>query len=226
MLAYTANRPTAVERRPAPHALLFIVAGHVALAALVMSVKMDLPTKIKDTPLVVDLLREDDPPPPVARDARPPAPQPQPSALDQPRPVVRTPAPTPDIAVDPAPPPRFDELIGAKIEPLPPTPDTRPKPAPGPVRTAAKLLTAASDLRPPYPESKLASGEEAILRLKLTIDARGRVVGVEPLGRVDSAFLAAARRHLLARWRYAPASEGGQPVSSSIVVSLRFQLEG
>ena len=37
-----------------------------------------------------------------------------------------------------------------------------------------------------------------MLRLRLTIDARGRVVAVEPVGRADRAFLAAARRHLLA----------------------------
>lgn len=226
MLAYTSNRPMAVERRPAPHALLFIVAGHVAVAAAVMSAKMDLPTKLKDKPLVVDLLREDDPPPPDAPDLRTPAPQPQPSTLDQPQRLVPIPAPTPDIAVDPTPPPTFDEVIGPRIEPLPPRADPLPKPVPEPVRTAAKLLTSADALRPPYPDSKLASGEEATLRLKLTIDTRGRVVAVEPVGPADRAFLEAARRHLLARWRYQPASEGGRLVTSTAVVSLRFQLEG
>lgn len=227
MLAYHDNRPMAVERRSAPHALLFIVAGHVAVAALVMSMKMDLPTKIKDAPLVVDLLREDDPPPPEVPDIRTPAPpQPSPSTLDQPKPLVPTPAPTPDIAAGPTPAPTFDQLIGPAIEPLPPRVDPLPVPKPAPVRTGAKLLTSADALRPPYPESKLASGEEAVLRLKLTIDPRGRVVAVEPVGRADRAFLEAARRHLLAHWRYKPASEGGSAISSTTVISLRFELEG
>jgi protein TonB len=190
-----------------------------------MSVKMDLPVKIKDKPLVVDLLREDDPPPLQTPDPRTPAPpQPRPSTLDQPQPLVATPAPAPDIAF--APTPSFDDLIGNNIQPLPPRADPVPMPVPDPVRAAAKLLTFAAALRPPYPESKLASGEEAVLRLKLTIDTGGRVVAVEPVGRADRAFLEAARRHVLAQWRYKPASEDGRPVVSTTVVSLRFQLEG
>ena len=42
---------------------------------------------------------------------------------------------------------------------------------------------------------------------------------------VDPAFLAAARRHLIASWRYKPATEDGRPVDSSTDVTLRFELE-
>ena len=66
---------------------------------------------------------------------------------------------------------------------------------------------------------------EAVLRLRLTIDDRGRVTAVEPVGRADPVFLAAARRHLLAHWRYKPASENGRPAASSTVITLRFQLD-
>ena len=227
MLAYAASRPMIAERRSAPHAMLGIVAGHVALVAVVMSIRMDLPQKIRDTPLVIDLIREYDPPPPDVPDIKPDTPaQPRTSTLDQPQPLVPVPDPTPDIGVAPAPPPSFDQLIGPSIQPLPPRADPVPAPVPDPVRIAAKLLTPASELRPPYPDSMLASGEEAVLRLRLTIDTRGRVVGVEPIGRADRAFLETARRHLLANWRYKPASEDGRAVVSSIAVSLRFQLEG
>ena len=95
-----------------------------------------------------------------------------------------------------------------------------------PVKLGPRLLTPASQLKPPYPASKLLTEEEATLRLRLTIDERGRVIAVEPVGRADSVFLAAARRHLLGHWRYQPASEGGHAVSSSTVVTLRFQLDG
>jgi protein TonB len=98
-------------------------------------------------------------------------------------------------------------------------------PTPTPVRTAARLLTSSADLKPPYPPSKLLTEEEADLRLKLTIDANGRVVAVEPVGRADPTFLAAARRHLLARWRFSPASEDGRPVVSTTVITLRFRLD-
>jgi protein TonB len=94
------------------------------------------------------------------------------------------------------------------------------------VRIGAQLLTPSSELRPPYPPSKLAAEEEASLRLSLSIDERGRVVAVEPVGRADPVFLAAARRYMLTHWRYKPASEGGRAVVSTIVITLKFQLDG
>ena len=95
-----------------------------------------------------------------------------------------------------------------------------------PVRHDARLLTSPAELKPPYPASKLAAEEEATLNLRLTIDKSGRVVGVEPIGRADAVFVAAARRHLLAHWRYAPATADGLPVASTLNITLRFQLDG
>jgi protein TonB len=51
------------------------------------------------------------------------------------------------------------------------------------------------------------------------------VVAVEPVGRADPAFLAAARRHLLAQWRYKPATEDGRAIASSTTITLRFELD-
>jgi protein TonB len=64
-----------------------------------------------------------------------------------------------------------------------------------------------------------------VLKLRLTIDPNGRVVAVEPLNRADPVFLQAARRHLLAHWRYKPAMEDGRAVMSTTVITLRFQLD-
>jgi protein TonB len=220
MLAYYGSRPRIAASRQSPNAMLAIIVGHVALVAVVMSAKMELPPRVSDPPIKIDLIHEDDPPP--ARDLRPEIPaSPRSSTPDVPAPVVPTP-PTGAQIVDSNPAlPNFDDLIGPRTDPL----RTDPTPA-LPVRTDARLLTAASDLKPPYPPSKLASEEEAVLRLKLTIDDRGRVVAVEPVGRADRAFLDSARRHLIAHWRYRPATEDGRAVSSSAVITLRFQLEG
>jgi protein TonB len=225
MLAYAASRQAAVQRQSSPHLMLGIIAGHIALVAVVMSVKMDLPQKIMKSPLVVELIPEKDPPPadPVTQPRTPT--QPQRSVIDRPQRVVPTPLPTPDIALPDATPsvvPSFDKLIGPSIEPLP---KADPLPLPEPVRTGARLVTAGSDLRPPYPASKIATGEEALLRLRLSIDERGRIVAVEPVGAADRTFLEAARRHLIARWRYKPATESGRAIASSTVITLRFQLE-
>jgi protein TonB len=138
---------------------------------------------------------------------------------------VIVPVPQPKIdQLDPTPVPfvpNNQPLIQPGVEPRP-TPSIAAK---APVRVAARFITPASELRPPYPRSKLDTEEEASLRLRLSIDERGRVVAVEPVGKADPAFLAAARRHLLARWRYAPATEDGRAVASSTTITLRFQIE-
>ena len=64
-----------------------------------------------------------------------------------------------------------------------------------------------------------------MLRLKLSIDERGRVIAVEPVGRADRSFLEAARRHLIAKWRYKPATEDGKAIASSTVITLTFRIE-
>jgi protein TonB len=95
-----------------------------------------------------------------------------------------------------------------------------------PVRTGPRFLTREADVKPPYPPSKLREGEEAVLKLKLSIDERGRVISVEPVGAADPVFLAAARKHVMARWRYQPATEDGRPVATTTTITLHFELDG
>ena len=90
---------------------------------------------------------------------------------------------------------------------------------------AARLATAEGALKPPYPLDKIRTEEEATLRLRLTIDPRGRVIVVDPVGKADPSFLEAARRHILKAWRYKPATEDGVAVQSTTVISLSFRLE-
>jgi protein TonB len=220
MLAYAANRPLVVDRRPYPNAMLAIIALHVAVAAGVMSAKMQIDRHPPQRPTVVDLVPLPKPPAPDPHVRKPTDPQPAPTSYrpnpadPQPRPENPTFGPGP--AADPGP-----------VNPLPlPIPEPKPLPTQQLSSSGAQLLTPLSELKPPYPPSKLLNEEEAVLRLKLTIGANGRVVAVEPVGRTDPAFLDAARRHLIAHWRYKPAIEDGQPVASSAVITLRFELDG
>jgi len=222
MLAYAANRPAPVERRPYPNAMLVIIAVHVAGIAAVMSARMDLPPIIH--PPAIDIFtvpKPKGPPPPTP--PAPPVPRPTDSSLTKVDPI----APIPDRS-DPS---------GATVSAAFNTgtlgggnalviPEITPLPKPYPVKLGAQLLTSGEELKPPYPSSKLITEEEASLTLRLTIDERGRVIAVEPVGRADPVFLAAARRHLLARWRYKPASEDGRAIASTAVITLRFQLDG
>lgn len=224
MPVYAATSPV-TDHRLHPKTLLLIVGGHAVLLAAVMSAKMDLPTKIVSTVTEVELIETVEPPPP---------PEPQPmqdprpleSQIERITPIVPVPLPDPiqsDPQPIPLPIPSPADIIGPSIEPTPPS---RPVPAADPVRVGPRFVTPASQVRPPYPPSKLEREEEAALRLRLSIDARGRVTAVEPVGSTDRVFLQAARRHLIANWRYTPATEDGRPVPSTTVITLRFELNG
>jgi len=218
MLAYAANRSVAGKRPSSPPAMLLIISAHVALIALVMSAKMEFKPK---------------PPPERPLINVPIEPPPPPNAIVQPKP-----SPTPPINYTqpdvPLPHPDTVQLVpGPPVDPgvavgggaangIPQFPTQLV----APVRHEARLLTPPDQFKPPYPELKILSGEEASLRLRLTINESGRVTAVDPVGPADPVFLEAARRYLIAHWRYAPATVDGRPTASSITISLRFQLDG
>lgn len=219
-----ASQSAFASRRRHPSALLLIIAGHAVLLAAVMSARMDLPSKIIPQITKVTLVDPPEPPPPD----RPPPPRqpaaPRDSAVD--RPPVLVPAPPLDSpAFDPTPLPTplpGDSAVGNSVVP---TPDPLPLPMPDPVRVGPRFATAADLVRPPYPPDKLRGEEEAVLRLRLSIDPRGRVVAVEPVGPADRSFLDAARRHIIAKWRYKPATEDGRAVAATTVITLAFRIE-
>ena len=218
MLAYAANAPRHAERKSNPNAMLAIIAGHVALLAVVMSARMDLPIHHKVKPIQIITIDPVKPPPPNPIPHADPRPQPGLTVPLPPTPLP--PLPGPDLAPssDATNPGSFGGSVGSSL------PD--PVSMPAVVRSGPELLTPPSELRPPYPPAKLAGGEEALLKLRLTIDERGRVVSVDPIGRADAVFLSSARRYLLAHWRYKPAIENNRAVTSTIVIILRFQLDG
>lgn len=210
--------PAFVDHKRHPRALLLIVAGHAALLAAVITAKMDLPLPFVPETTEVTLVPL--PPEPIHN---PPHQQPhqRASVIDHPPVVLPVPKPdVPQVDTTPIPVPLPDP--GAAVGALPGPSVT---PVPEPVFAGPRLATPESEIRPPYPQNKLRLGEEASLRLRLSIDERGRVVAVEPVGAADSDFLAAARRHLIAHWRYKPATKDGMPVASTTVITLRFQLD-
>lgn len=219
MLAYAAARPRIAERGSSPNGMLAIIGIHVAVVAVLMSAKMDLPSRIVDHPIIVDLIDPKQPPPPhVAQPATPREPA-HTSVYSPPQAIpTKTPA---QQTIDST--PLFPSIPDAGPATGPAA--SQPLPTPAVVRSGPELLTPASELRPPYPPAKLLVEEEAVLKLRLTIAENGRVVGVEPVGRADPVFLAAARGWLIRHWRYRPASEDGKPIASALVITLRFQLD-
>ena len=221
MLAYAAHRRTVAGRRPAPHALLVIIVAHIAAIAAVMSARMDAERRPPDPPIIMEPIPIPEPPPPEPQPQADPRQSETPLAQVPPRVPIALPVDEPvhtsPVSADPGP------VIGPAVVPQPrldPMPIIEPV-----VRIGPRFATPPSAVRPPYPMTKIASGEEASLKLKLSINEQGRVIAVEPVGQADAAFFASARKHVLARWRYKPATEGGRPVASSTVVTLRFELD-
>ena len=209
--------PAFAGRKRHPGALVLIVAGHAALLAAVMTVKMDLASQFNPTRTEVKLIPlPSDPPSDPPKSVQ----QPRDPTLERVPTLVPLPQPRPPL-VDIRPLPMPLPGAGPVIEPKP---GAEPKPA-VPVRIGPRFATSDSRVKPPYPQQKLRSEEEAVLRLRLLIDERGRVTSVEPVGRADPIFLSAARRHLIANWRYRPATEDGRAVATSTVVTLRFELD-
>lgn len=215
MLAYA---PRQNAMRPRPATLGLIIVGHVGLLALVLTANSGMMFKDKADPPDIIFVPVPKPPPPV-----PPEPQSNPlpsvSQIDTVTPIVPPlPAPGPTVDQFPHPLPQPGPVIGTGTIPTPIPLD------PPIVRKGPRFATVGDAIRPPYPLSKREAGDEASLRLRLTIDERGRVVAVDPVGRADPTFLEAARRHILRMWRYQPAMEGAKAVASTTTITLKFEL--
>jgi len=220
MLAYAANAPVNAGRNRSPKALTLIIAGHAALIAAVLMAKPEIMTRVLPGHTTIINVPVPPPPKPVEQ-VEPQAQRPvtQPSLIDQERPIIDMERQDPiEIATGPS----FED-IGKVIGSGPTSIADPPKHVP--VKLGPRLATSDSALKPPYPLDKIRTEEEATLRLRLTIDARGRVTAVDPVGAADPSFLEAARRHILRSWRYKPATEDGVGVPTTTVISLSFRLE-
>jgi periplasmic protein TonB len=212
------------DQRRHPRALLLIVGAHAVLIGAVMTAKITMPVIEREGPIIVDWIPAPVDPPPKPQPPRPdPKPRTDPaiSQVDRPEPILPIPSDKGSIVdTTPIPIPNPGPIVGSNPDPLP-----LPKPTPAVVRTGPRFATPDWALRPPYPADKRRLEEEAVLKLRLTIDERGRVIAVDPVGSADRSFFQAARKHLMASWRYKPATEDGRPVASSTVITLRFELE-
>ena len=199
---------------------MMIVAGHVLAISAVMLARSDLPGRFKDPPIIVTPIPIPPDPPPSSEPHQKrtdPAPS-RPTVID---PVVKVDPvrrPAEPLDTDPVGPIGGGGVGLDSVEqpPLLPPHDI--------VRRDARMMTSEAMLRPSYPDVKRMLGEEAALTLRLTIDLHGRVTAVEPVGPADRAFLDSARRHLIRAWRFAPATEDGEAISSTKVITLRFEL--
>lgn len=218
MLAYALARD---QQKVRPTTLALIVGAHVAVVMLAMTAKMEV-DRYTDPPIkIIDVFKEFPPPKPTKPAAQSEQSNPI-SPIVTVEPIIKTEIST-DFQTDGhSEPPPIRSIAGTELV----RPYVSPIDIPPIVRTKAVLKTAAANLRPPYPDTKRLTDQEATLQLRLSIDDKGRVLAVQPVGEIDRAFFEAARRHILRYWRYSPATEGGKAIHSSTTITMQFELHG
>lgn len=141
------------------------------------------------------------PPPPAAPEAAAPAPERAPAAVEP---------------VAPAAPP----------EPATPTVPARP----GPASAAAKspVVSAVpryrSNVAPDYPVACRRRGEEGVVLLNVTVSAGGLPTAISLNRSSGHPLLDQAALDAVHRWTFEPGRAGDVPVSTQVVVPVRFSL--
>jgi protein TonB len=177
-------------------------------------------------------------------DALPPPPPPR-EAVEQPPqpPAVETAAepdepppedlPLPPPPVPPPPRPAPPRQTAARAAPPPAAPRAAAPQAPEPaVRGGSAQITGvtanASPLyRPPeprYPDGARQRNETGTVRVRVLLDAAGRVTQVELVSSSGSAELDRLAQSYFAQWRWQPAMHNGQPVAGNVVTGITFRL--
>ncbi len=213
-----------------PGVLAGVILAHVMVLVLILNIPREVQPIIPAVPLYVRLIES-----PVA--------QPEPTPV-QPRPVVPRPpkikpVPTPRIQTStPRPAPieetRRPEPVEApraepvRVEPQPaptPAPVEAPRPAPPlPVTQPRFNADYLDNPKPPYPSVSRRMGEEGEVQLRVSVDSNGNVQQIEihrgsGYPRLDQSALQTVRR-----WRFVPARQGNQPISSWVIVPIQFNL--
>ena len=151
-----------------------------------------------------------------------PVPLEAPPALDQPavRPAVGVAVPGTSRAL----------TVAAPVPPAgkPAAPASADKPAaePAPVRvssyTGPRPIHEVQPNLPPTVRATMRGSPE--ISVRVYVDARGRVTGATLAGQTGAVgpWIAQATLDAARGWRFQPATSGGQPISSSVVLNFRF----
>lgn len=161
-------------------------------------------------------------PPPVIKKPEPPR---------NPKPIKKPKPPKPKPVVQPQPQP-VAEPVKQDLPPAPPSPPAPPakkvtaKPAEvGPKRQEVNVNTAyQTNPAPPYPPMSKRLAEEGTVYLRVLINAQGLVEQIEVKTSSGKARLDEAALKAVKRWKFQPAKENGQAITSYATVPIKFSL--
>lgn len=214
---------------PQPHRAAG-VGGALAVSGLIAAGMLLLAPQIMPRPKTVTLTGTN-----IALDPPPPAPLPKP--LTKTAPHATTPLP---VAPDPIVRDASSSTTVATTSTIgdPPSPGLVADPGPAvravepPPVVVPPLIAATPDPRfadgfqPDYPGVELRAQREGSVTVRIRIGTDGRVKQVEAVRATSAAFLDATRRQALGRWRFRPATRGGEPQESWREMTVHFRLTG
>lgn len=187
----------------------------IALHVLVLMLLM-LPTQISMPPAAVENVMvvvpifkhvQPTPIPPVSPLQPHPRPLTRPMQQPTPTPVDDTPSPVDTVAITA---PVQPETIGTD---------------PAPVAAFAQISTDVAP-PPPYPIEARRRGVSGVVTLRVRVDAQGRPVEATVETSSGSRLLdEAARKFVLARWHFIPATQSGTPIEAIALIPINFVIE-
>lgn len=157
-----------------------------------------------------------------------PTPPVPPPPVDLPRPTTPAPRVAP-VAVSSTPPLVAPVVVDhgtlpASL-PMDPAPLASIEPAAAVTSRAPMTLEYAVAPPPPYPRDSARNGDEGQVMLQVLVDVDGRPLEVEIAeGSGHRELDQAARRHVLAHWRFRPAMRDGRAIQAIGLVPIEFSL--
>lgn len=191
-----------------------IAINTIAAGLLLMPLQAPPPAPPTESPPVWILPATPKPPvlPPQIAVPRPPT--------DVPR-VVTAPVVTPPVVA----PVIVDHGTLPTTLPVDPIQVASIEPEPAVTGPAPMTLEYAVATSPPYPRESVRNGDEGLVMLQVLVDIDGRPLEVDIVDSSGHRELdQAARRHVLANWRFRPATRDGQPVQAIGLVPIDFSL--
>jgi len=209
-----------------------VLCAHLAVFAALTRPQQSLPLETTPEPIMVSLLA------PQAAPQKPALPPAKPVDQKQ-KPVkkqIKTPVNKPVV-----PPVKPASLPAAPSVEQPPVPATTASP-PATEAQAKPTNTKAADTQafqspsfnaaylnnpaPNYPSVSRRLGEQGLVLLRVQVTADGIPESVELQTGSGSSRLDQAALEAVKKWQFVPAKRGEQSVSASVVVPIRFSLEG
>ncbi|MGZ5051947.1 MAG: TonB family protein [Methylobacter sp.] len=213
-------------------ALGLVLGAHLAVLAAVRPQTETLPVQKQPEPIMISLLST---PQPVT-----PAAQPKPAQPSvKPQPVAKKAVKTPPVSkpvlkqtVHPvaAPVPRQIQKVSAPVnEPVAVQQPSKPadsKPSQQTYQSPNFNAAYLNNPAPNYPSVSRRLGEEGLVMLEVQVNTDGTADSVELQTSSGSSRLDQAALEAVKQWRFVPAKRGDQSVTASVVVPVRFSLEG